>query len=896
MTKHSIDFRAAFEALPGNFLVLQPDPPHFTIITVSDELLRITHRERPHVTGKSVFEVYPENPETIADHGPSGLRCSLENVIKYKKQELVPTIRYDVSNASGVYEERYWSVCCKPVLSPDGEILYIVHSAVDVTDRVKAEKKEKELREIEKKYSLLMQAPVPVGILTGPDNIVELANEAILKLFGRSTEVIGRPLSDALPEAREQGFPDILDQVRTTGESWYSAEKAVRLVNGEKEEELFFTFVFRPWYENPGDQAPAGVFCVANNVTEQVLARKKVEESGQQLRSFVESAPFPIAVYTGREMRIRFANKAMIDVYGKGSDVTGSLYAEVLPEMAPEIYKRLDEVFTKGIPFHARNEKIEVVKGGKPQSFFYNYHFTPLYDSEGKVYGVMNTAADVTDLYLARKKTEESVIALKNLANAMPQVVWIAEANGKVSYYNDRISEFSGAQKLPDGTWVWENILHPDDLEFTSEAWDKALKEGSVYEKEHRLKMKDGSFRWHLSRAFPQRNKKGTIIKWYGTATDVHEQKANEEALRRSEEQLRIAVEGAELGAFYYYPQTGKKIWALKTKEMMGLSPEAEVVPETFSKALHPDDRARSEHLVKEALRSENGGLYENEFRIVRFSDGEVRWMRSKGKARFDEEGNAVWFTGVMQDITKRKQSEEALEMKNTQLIRINNDLDNFIYTASHDLKAPINNIEGLLQVLKLNIPAEVRDSERVQRITAMMQESTERFKKTIANLTEVVKLRNENNGEAVSVNLEEVIKEVQMDLDPMIQASGVQPDVDVQECRTIHFSEKNLRSVVYNLLSNAIKYRSPEREPKVQIRCERIGDFDVLSVKDNGLGIPKERMGQLFSMFKRFHAHVEGSGIGLYMVKKMVENAGGHIQVKSQTGEGSVFRVFFKR
>ena len=104
------------------------------------------------------------------------------------------------------------------------------------------------------------------------------------------------------------------------------------------------------------------------------------------------------------------------------------------------------------------------------------------------------------------------------------------------------------------------------------------------------------------------------------------------------------------------------------------------------------------------------------------------------------------------------------------------------------------------------------------------------------------------------------------------------------------------MRSLVHNLISNAIKYRSPDRTPQVNISCQSTEEYHVLTIKDNGLGMKASSRGQLFTMFKRFHDHVEGSGIGLYMVKKMVENAGGFIEVESQENIGTTFKVYFKR
>ena len=145
-------------------------------------------------------------------------------------------------------------------------------------------------------------------------------------------------------------------------------------------------------------------------------------------------------------------------------------------------------------------------------------------------------------------------------------------------------------------------------------------------------------------------------------------------------------------------------------------------------------------------------------------------------------------------------------------------------------------------------------------------------------------------------VKLSEVIEEVRLDLEQVIKSSGAQIEVEVDECPPIHFSHKNLRSVVYNLISNAIKYRVPERVPRVQVRCKTTPNHHVLSVQDNGLGIEPNRIDQLFTMFKRFHSHVEGTGIGLYMIKKMIDNAGGRIEVESTPGEGTTFYVYFRR
>ncbi|QIL76792.1 sensor histidine kinase [Hymenobacter sp. HDW8] len=176
------------------------------------------------------------------------------------------------------------------------------------------------------------------------------------------------------------------------------------------------------------------------------------------------------------------------------------------------------------------------------------------------------------------------------------------------------------------------------------------------------------------------------------------------------------------------------------------------------------------------------------------------------------------------------------------------------------------------------------------------MHGAVDRFKTTIDHLTEVSKLQKEHDQPAITIDVADVIEGVRLDLLPLMEQVEAELEVDVDSCPTLSFSKKNLRSIVYNLLSNAFKYRYPNRPARVRISCHTEAAYDVMQVQDNGLGLDLTRERQLFTMFQRYHTHVEGSGIGLYMVKKIMENAGGKIEVESQLGVGSTFTVYFRR
>ena len=321
---------------------------------------------------------------------------------------------------------------------------------------------------------------------------------------------------------------------------------------------------------------------------------------------------------------------------------------------------------------------------------------------------------------------------------------------------------------------------------------------------------------------------------------------------------------------------------------------------QAVSERLHPADAGPTQARWQASLRT--GVPFEVECRIGNAA-GEYRWMLGRALPARNEQGEIQQWIGTYTDIHEHKlaleridQAQRELRSNNEQLTRANIDLDNFIYTASHDLKAPISNIEGLLDALLVELPPETVQRDPVQPILALMQDSVNRFKRTIEHLTDVSKLQKEHGQLSAAVDVAAVVRDVCLDLEPLIREAGAQLSVDVQAAPIVWFSEKNLRSLVFNLLSNAIKYRAPGRPAHVRLCTRPEGGGVVLEVQDNGLGFDAANEHKLFGMFQRFHDHVDGSGIGLYMVKKMVENAGGRIAVHSQLGEGSTFSVYLNR
>ncbi len=496
------------------------------------------------------------------------------------------------------------------------------------------------------------------------------------------------------------------------------------------------------------------------------------------------------------------------------------------------------------------------------------------------------------------------------VAKATNDAIWDWNLVTDQIWWNQGFTTLFGyqAHEIEPGIESWYGRIHPDDQQRVVTGIHAVIDHGGrQWADEYRFRKADGSYASVLDRGYALHDAGGKPYRMLGSMQDVTERKRWEAALLESRQQLETLSEvipqlvwtSSADGYVNYYNGQWYAYTGLDFEQSSG---------EGWAGVFHPDDLPGLVRHWTDALRT--GQPYQTEARLKRV-DGAYRWFLIRALPLKDEKGNVTRWFGTDTDIHERKEAEQALQQlsrevvasnmelarANAQLVRTNVDLDNFVYTASHDLKAPIVNIEGLLKALVRQLSSPGAGAEGIATTISFMQESVERFKRTIAHLTEVAKLQQENNQPPTPVRLAGLIAEVQLDLAALVREAGAEVVVDADPDLTVEFSEKNLRSIVYNLLANAVKYRSPARRPLVRITARRTGTQVVLTVADNGLGIDlaKGRQEKLFAMFQRLHTHVEGTGLGLYMVKKMLENAGGTIEVESRVGEGSAFRVYFK-
>jgi PAS domain S-box-containing protein len=550
-------------------------------------------------------------------------------------------------------------------------------------------------------------------------------------------------------------------------------------------------------------------------------------------------------------------------------------------------------------------------------------NFLPLYTKD--ISEVIQIIREIEDFYtfqeslaiqtyseIRKDELRQSESRLKNAQSLANLGNWEYDPEKQTIIWSDQLYKIYGFEVgIRITSELIQQAILPEDMEAISKSIREAIQNLDSFSIEYRIRRSDGKIRIIQEQGSAAKNTEGkTILR--GISQDITERKEAQQKLDESQHLIEKITTSTPQVLYVRDLKTLKYIYInKKVEDYLGYRAEdiLDGKIDTKGKLIHPEDLIDVEKYADKFLHAGDGEIFTTESRI-KHANGEWRWMRTQEIVfKRDENNIPVQVMGTSYDITEQKVAEEELKLLNQQLEervkkrtwelqdnivkmqKINNDLDNFIYTASHDLKAPISNIEGLMNALFSEIP----DSEGTHQIKAMIDASIERFKTTIKDLTEITKVQKDLAEDVQEVPLAELSQEIKGDMHEVISQTGAIIEIDFK-VPNIKFSKKNLRSIFYNLLSNAIKYKSPDVAPRIKISSEDAGEFALFKLSDNGLGISEENKGKVFGMFKRFHDHVEGTGIGLYIVKRIVDNAGGRIEVESTLGKGSVFNIYFRK
>lgn len=817
----------------------------------------------------------------------------------------------------------------------------------DITDRKLAEDR---IRENEQQLRLITSSLPVLIAYVGVDCRYRFVNHAYEKWFDRPhTEMVGRSMREVLGEELHAITRPNVERALAGDEVRFEAcvphRSGVRrhvtasyIPNrGPSGEVLGFVTLIQDISERKRIEDE-----LAAALAREEAARRSAELERQHLHRLFMQAPMPIAMLEGPEHRFTLQNAAYSGLVG-GRDLIGKPIRLALPELAGQpFYDLLDEVYRTGVPYHGSEVPARLLQAnGELKETIFNFVYEPWRDFEGKVKGILVLATDVTQQVLARKAVEESESRFRQVANTIPQIVWTADASGAATYFNDVWFDYTGWTFEQTKDWGWRPLIHPDDRERAISAFIAAVEAGIPFESEHRfVRAADRAWRWHLVRARPIRDAHGKIAMWVGTATDIDDHKRAQEKLldvqrelRRQNEALEtihrvgqaVAAEldrdklvqlvtdaatqlsGAQFGAFFYNVVNEQgEAYTLYTvsgapREAFSQFPMPRKT-EVFEPTFVGSGIVRSDDITQDPRYGKNTpyhGMPNGHLPVVSYLAVPVMSRAGEvlGGLFFGHSG-AGRFTQREETIVAGLAAQAAIAIDNAQLYRRAREAvlarDEFLSVASHELKTPLTSLTLQLQMLTRSIKPEegiAPSPEKLAKTAAMSLQQAERLRRLADDLLDVARIQARRLTLALTrFNLGALVAETVERFGDEFARAECTLSLTLADEVIGTWDRSRIEQALVNLISNALKYAPAT---PIAIAVTRINDSAQLVVQDAGPGIPLARQPHIFERFERAASrNVSGLGLGLFIVKEIVEAHQGKVEVISEEGRGAKFIV----
>lgn len=863
-------YKDIFYNSEATMLIIGVDKPCYTIIDVNNAYLKATHSTREALIGTSVFDAFPRNPNDEKSENIELAIFSFDEAIKTKKPHTLSNYRYDIPVAgTGEFDERWWTTTNTPVLDANGEVSYLIHSPVDVTELYQVTERQRKNEaavklQRQQLFGTFMQAPVGIAILMGSNYVVDLINPSLCLLYGqRPEEMIGRPIFDCIPFARGKGFEQMLDSVLAGGAPVSGEGVPVLLVRERVLETVYVNFVYEPYREPDG--TISGVIVVATEVTEMFKARKLLEEAEERARLAVDAVglgTYDLDLISGEII----TSKIAANILGFEHPATRAEYVAAFhPDDLPLRNKAHEVALTTGKLIY----EIRVIWPDKSIHWI-RLEGKVLFGEDGVAVRIIGTLLDITDQRKAREEQQKLITLVDNSVDLMS----ILSLEGTNSYINKAGINMLGFDDAEHVTRVPISELH-DPAHFAQVERDvlpsvmgKGRWEGTMLVRH----LKSGEI-------FPVYNNciriddpvSGVPIAVGAVMRDLRPEIAAKQALADSEQLLRNITSAAPTtlwmsdkeGSVTYVNQAWVDWTGREYSKHLGSG---------WLHSIYHADRAKvAEKLTGNIVVH---GLFEVEFRL-NHADGTTHWCMLAGQPQYDARNNFSGYIGSCVDITDQKLLQQQK--------------DDFIGIASHELKTPVTSIKAYTQVLEkmLTRKGDVKEAQMIGRMDAQIN----RLTSLIGDLLDVTKI---NSGKLQFNDSEfdfvPMVCELVEDLQRTTERHTL---IEQHEAIGIVYGDKErIGQVISNLITNAIKY-SPQADKIIISTSLQDGQLQ-LSVQDFGIGISEDKLTRVFEQFYRVSGDMQhtfpGLGLGLYISSEIIKREGGRIWVTSEVGKGSTF------
>ena len=495
-------------------------------------------------------------------------------------------------------------------------------------------------------------------------------------------------------------------------------------------------------------------------------------------------------------------------------------------------------------------------------------------------------------LQLTNIEIKESNERYDIVAKATSDTIWDWKMEDDSFIWNKGIQGVFGYKKEDVGKtskW-WFDRIHPEDsLKMSVKLYSFLEQKTEKWQDEYRFQCADGTYKYVFDRGFLVKDVNGKPIRMIGAIQDVTKQKEEEQRLRLLETVITQTKDAVMITDIDISKNTIPNIIFVNSAftDMTGY-----LANEVIGKSLEMFLGKKSDILEFDKLKTAIQKYKECFVETISYrKNGEEFWVNFSMIPVTNKDGEHSHWISIQRDVTEEKDKEKEREQLIRELTQNNKDLKQFSYITSHNLRAPLSNLTGLLNLIE---DINIEDPELKEIITGFSK-STHLLNETINDLVKVIIIKDNPSIQKEKVLIKDVFENVFNQLSFLISVHKPILKIDLEDVTILDINKSYLESIFLNLLTNAIKYRDPNRQLKITIATKVEVDNLIITFKDNGIGIDLEKNKEkIFGLYQRFHNYPDSKGLGLYLVKSQVESMGGTISVASTVGKGTTFTIIF--
>ncbi|WP_158795489.1 ATP-binding protein [Pedobacter sp. L105] len=963
-----IFFKALFNS-PVPRVILKADAPDFTIINFNDAYKEVTNTKHKDITGLFLWQAF--DPKDAGDNGGEILLTALVKATETNQTVHMPPFHYDIPAADGTgIVLSWWQLEIVPVTGNDGKPEYLLLTTNNITEEILKQQSIEEakvrehhlneeiltineelmtaneelltsnedLLEAQEKLTLLNkeleqrvvrrtrelvasnlklknifeQSPLGFYVLTGPDLIIDLVNDHMLKLWNKSRDIIGKPYILVRPEANS--FINTLKEVYRSGNPFKENELKVPIYEGEVLTHGYFNIIYQPIKNE--QNLTTGILAIIEDVTERILSKQNIDRINRQLHLAVNAAKMG-SWNIDPETKALHYNTMLAELYGyegPGLMTYADAIGQVTEDYRDQLLDQIEEAISHGgdydITYTQRrfdnNELIWLRSMGK---------VTP--DSHGDYTVFSGVVMDITEQVKAGQLLEQGakeqqllndqLAAINEKMTGVNEQLYqtqedlvktlseVAESEARLRYLledapiaiavmkgrelvieaaNKKILEIWGKSSKIIGQPLHLALPELQGQDFL--AWmDKVYITGEPFigtevmaflEVKGTLEEVYSNFVYH-----PIKGPDGQTNSIMVVVNVVTEEVKAKQRIETAQQQFRQAIDSANLGTWSVDPERSHLTLSERSKQLFGVPLDKEVSFSEAMEAVDPDYHELIHTTVTKGL-----VLYEScdiEYPINSLVSKQRKWLRVTGKMFFDDGNKPAHFSGIIMDITDRKLEEQRK--------------DDFISVASHELKTPITTLKGSIQLLR-----RMKDRAPKEVLSDLIEQANKSMDKVNGLIDNFLNVNLLSDGQIPLNKKTFTVSEMLDGCCNHVRSAGhyeliLEGDRELQ----VFADQDRIDQVVVNFVNNAVKYAP--LSTKIYLIIEKFGQMVKISVKDTGPGIPPEKVGHLFGRYYRADYsgfQYSGLGLGLYISAEIIKRHDGEIGVDSELGKGSTF------